>query len=343
MKTCGRGTTETARLTKTGMAGFFGPLGAFDHDQCNNAMSYNVFFAQNQLPTFGCFTVAWSLAVQMQFWFMFPLVLLLLRPQTPGFRKRAAQTFLGTIAAVLAYRAWQLKATHLWGHMPLQLFDPPDMEHFGLLMFLGKHEYFGTFARLCPLCWGVLTAIIVLDADCVRIMAGKKVEGVWALLVCSNFIGCFVNKVGPHKDLAHPLSNPVRLTFAYIIIQGVLSPLLPATTLLLTTTQQPAAAASAILAKVLGSTAFKWLADITYDIYLTHALVFLGIWYVLPPSTWFAPDQPQTFAIVSCLVLGACTLAAWVHNRCWGKLLGSFTTRYQAKPVRTAKLTLEGK
>lgn len=67
-------------------AGFFGPFGAFDHEQCSKNMSYNVFFAQNQLPTFGCFTVAWSLAVQMQFWFIFPLVLLLLRPQTPGFR-----------------------------------------------------------------------------------------------------------------------------------------------------------------------------------------------------------------------------------------------------------------
>lgn len=65
--------------------GFFGPLGAFDHEMCNNAMSYNVFFTQNQLPASGCFTVAWSLAVQMQFWFIFPLVLLL-RPQTPGFR-----------------------------------------------------------------------------------------------------------------------------------------------------------------------------------------------------------------------------------------------------------------
>ncbi|CAL8465660.1 g5196 [Coccomyxa elongata] len=273
--------------------GFFGPLGAFNHDQCNNAMSYNVFFAQNQLPASGCFTVAWSLAVQMQFWFIFPLVLLLLRPQTPGIR----------------------------------------------------HEYFGTFARLCPLCWGALTAIAVLDADCIRILSGhrKKVEGLWVLLICSNFIGCFVNKIGPNKDPAHPLSDSVRHAFAYIIIQGVLSPLLPATTLMLTTTQRPAAGVSALLAKFLSSAAFKWLADITYDIYLTHALVFLGIWYVLPPSSWFAPDQPQTFALVSCLVLGTCMLVAWVHNRCWAKLLGSFTTRYQAKSVQSAKKTPEGK
>lgn len=65
---------------------FFGPLGAFDQGLCKNTMRYNIIFAQNQLPTFGCYTIAWSLAVQMQFWFIFPLALLLLQPQTKGFR-----------------------------------------------------------------------------------------------------------------------------------------------------------------------------------------------------------------------------------------------------------------
>lgn len=42
---------------------FFGPLGAFDQGLCRNTMRYNVVFSQNQLPTFGCYTIAWSLAV----------------------------------------------------------------------------------------------------------------------------------------------------------------------------------------------------------------------------------------------------------------------------------------
>lgn len=47
-----------------------------------------------------------------------------------------------------------------------------------------------------------------------------KVEVIWALLICSNLAGCFLNRLGPQRDPAHPLSNPVGLAFAYIIIQG---------------------------------------------------------------------------------------------------------------------------
>ncbi|CAL8465661.1 g5197 [Coccomyxa elongata] len=45
------------------------------------------------------------------------------------------------------------------------------------------------------------------------------------------------------------------------------------------------------------------------------AQVFLLIWYLLPPSNWFAPDRPGSFALVACLVT-ACIAAGWVQNRC---------------------------
>ena len=46
----------------------------------------NLVFLNNQLQNGGCFNTTWSLAVQMQFYAMLPLCLVLLRPRTLGFR-----------------------------------------------------------------------------------------------------------------------------------------------------------------------------------------------------------------------------------------------------------------
>ena len=52
---------------------------------------------------------------------------------------------------------------------------------------------------------------------------------------------------------------------------GVLSPMLPALTLVLTTIKQPDPPFA--VARFFSLPLFKWLADITYDIYLVHPLV----------------------------------------------------------------------
>jgi peptidoglycan/LPS O-acetylase OafA/YrhL len=65
---------------------FFAPLGTFNLEVCRTSMLHNVFFAHNQLPAAGCYLTTWSLAVQMQFWCLFPLFLLIMSPQSPGFR-----------------------------------------------------------------------------------------------------------------------------------------------------------------------------------------------------------------------------------------------------------------
>ncbi|BDA51507.1 hypothetical protein COCOBI_19-0620 [Coccomyxa sp. Obi] len=322
---------DTSQAPRYIQSVFFDPWSAIEEKRCREKIMYNVFFVSNHLPGPSCYGSVWSLAIQMQFWVAFPLVLVLLQPHRKGFRKRAAQTFAATIGAVLAYRAWQVQAIKLWTHMPLSLVAPPDPQHSGVVLFLSRHGYFNTFARLGPISWGALSALVVLEPACKRTLSrhSGKLQALWIFLAAFNFAGCFINMVGPHRDPSNPLANPVACAFAYICIQGVLSPLLPALTLVLTTTHQPGA--SALVAKVLSHHAFVWLADITYDIYLLHPLVFLGIWYALPPSVWFTPHQPLIFVLMACLVLGVCILVGWVHNRAWGRLLGSFTTRYQAK------------
>ncbi len=46
----------------------------------------NLVFLNNQLQNGGCYNIAWSLAVQVHFYALLPLGLLLLRPRLPGFR-----------------------------------------------------------------------------------------------------------------------------------------------------------------------------------------------------------------------------------------------------------------
>ena len=65
---------------------YFDPLGAFDMSYCKSSMLHNIFFINNQQPVGGCYTISWSLAVQMQFWCLFPLLLVALQPHILGFR-----------------------------------------------------------------------------------------------------------------------------------------------------------------------------------------------------------------------------------------------------------------
>ncbi|CAL8465636.1 g5172 [Coccomyxa elongata] len=173
------------------------------------------------------------------------------------------------------------------------------MEYFGQLLLLGRHGYFGSLVRLAPLCWGGLTAIIVLDSSLMQRMSRhiSKMHTLWVSLVIFNIAGSFVNKFGPRYP-EHVLTNPAMAAFAYICIVGVTYPLLSAMTLVLTTTQQPGN--SSFLAKALSNRAFVWLADITYDIYLLHALVIMAVFHVLPPPLWFKPEEPrwENFAAV---------------------------------------------
>ena len=66
--------------------GFFGHRSSFDLEVCREHGWRNFIFLNNQLPMGGCFNISWSLAVQVHFYVLFPLGVLLLRPKTSGFR-----------------------------------------------------------------------------------------------------------------------------------------------------------------------------------------------------------------------------------------------------------------
>ena len=67
-------------------AGFFGPKATFDREVCSRLGWLNLVFLNNQHQNGGCFNISWSLAVQVHFYILFPLGLILLRPKSPEFR-----------------------------------------------------------------------------------------------------------------------------------------------------------------------------------------------------------------------------------------------------------------
>lgn len=69
----------------------------FNPDNCPRLLWASFAFVNNMLPFAGCASHTWSTAVQMQFFLLAPLCLLLLRPKSPGFRCAASKTSLACI------------------------------------------------------------------------------------------------------------------------------------------------------------------------------------------------------------------------------------------------------
>ncbi|EIE18239.1 hypothetical protein COCSUDRAFT_45501 [Coccomyxa subellipsoidea C-169] len=272
----------------------------------------------------------WTLALQMQFWSLFPLLLLETRCwEFAGYDCGCAgiSSMAGTPVTSKFARytdiveQQQVHKSQLWKKMPIQTFHPHDAESLELLIFLGRHDYFSSCTRVAPICFGALAALCVLDSAWVQKMArhSRRLHTLWICLILSNFIGFFVNKNGPQVDPNHIMADPVNLAFAFIGIRGVLSPVLPALTLALITNKRMGE--TSMVARAFSLPVFQWLAGITYDIFLTHPLVLLCVWYILPPSVWFAPDRPYTFALVTCISFSLSAAFAWLHNRAWSNLM----------------------
>ena len=100
----------------------------------------------------------------------------------------------------------------------------------------------------------------------------------------------------------------------FVFITGLLQPLLPFLLVLLACARLPGP--SAALHRVLTWTPLKWVADVSYDVYLLHPIVILCVWSVLPPSAWYDPANAWPFVCVAALVLvlsfGAATLHGWL-------------------------------
>ncbi len=135
------------------------------------------------------------------------------------------------------------------------------------------------------------------------------VAGLLSALITAD---CCTNSYGSKPNPDHPAANPAILAIGFVFHTGLLQPLLPASILVLACAGL--GGPSAVLAKLLSSGVLRWVADISFDVYLLHPLVIMGIWSVLPPSLWFDPGNSLPFIAVTCLVCLLSFATAVLHG-----------------------------
>ncbi|BDA41092.1 probable nose resistant to fluoxetine protein 6 at N-terminal half [Coccomyxa sp. Obi] len=309
---------------------FFDRKQPWDTAVCQKKAWTNFLFTNNQLANGGCFNTSWSLAVQMQFYAVLPLALVMLKPRTPGFRDRVWNAGATVVALTLVYRSVLFAANRLWQYMPIPMFGPFSPQTEPVIDFFARYFYLSFIARLCPMCLGILTALAVTNPrghNLITRHSGKLLVATVAVFLMM-MGGSAEQKIGLEHDPAHPTADPVILGGAIIVQMGLISPLLTVFTLLLTTTGQ--AGLPKRLADALSNPLLARVADLSYDIYLVHPLVIFGVWSVLPPSTWFFFNNPIPFALVACLVLALSAAAAWVQGKFWDVAMKTFGQKWGA-------------
>ena len=135
------------------------------------------------------------------------------------------------------------------------------------------------------------------------------VAGLLSALITAD---CRTNSYGPKPNPDHPAANPAILAIGFVFHTGLLQPLLPASVLVLACAG--VGRTSAVIAKFLSTDVLRWVADISFDVYLLHPLVIMGVWSLLPPSLWFDPGNPWPFIAVTCLVCLLSFAAAKLHG-----------------------------
>ena len=142
---------------------------------------------------------------------------------------------------------------------------------------------------------------------------------------------CRSNSYGATPDASHPAANPAVLAVAFVLVTGLLQPMVPCLMLLLACAKLPGV--SALLGSFLSMAAFQWVADLSYDVYLLHPIVILAVWCVLPPSVWFDPHHATPFLLVTCLVVAMSFGVAYLHKR----LVGAATSMVFHMPCWATK------
>lgn len=141
----------------------------------------------------------------------------------------------------------------------------------------------------------------------------NKVMSASVVLAALVVADCRTNSYGPDPDPDHPAANPAVLAVGFVLVTGLLQPLLPFCLLLLSCAGL--SGAPRVLSGALSVRVLKWVADVSYDVYLLHPMVIMGLWSVLPPSAWFTPDSVLPFWAVTCLVMALSIVAAVLHMK----------------------------
>jgi peptidoglycan/LPS O-acetylase OafA/YrhL len=234
----------------------------------------NIVYVNNFVPTYDQFMLhAWSLAVEEQFYILFPFVLLVLyRLLGKGFfAKAGAGGWIALIALGLGLRLFVIVKAKLWLHLaPNPIVDREACAIFTDVLDDKLYTRFGALG--C----GVLAAHWNENGAAARFFA-RKGAGPWVALTASLVafvVVCSPSPVGPPPDAA---TGTIFLTLYQTLFAGGVAFLV-------------CACANewrgvAPLHRVLRLRGWYPLAELSYGAYLLHPLVIQRVYLLLPPAS----------------------------------------------------------
>ena len=274
----------------------------------------------------------WNIPIQMQFYLLFPLVILALRgplskrPSAELSRKtlrhRLATACGLSIVASALYKAAVVIHRDVPDPLPMLAYLDPipgsgghstkDVHAaFDWLNWL--HSAF--LARCTDFSLGTLIYLITSSEEATRALRARPwvCNGVTAVCSALGFVACFPRAVAPislrpSDNIRGPLAQSLIVVVG---IQGLLVPI-SAAWLLLYALVQPGGV-SRYAASFLGSRRWDWLAARSYSVFLLHTLVTLLLFKLLPITSLIGPlEELHTYLMVCGLVLGISTVTSWL-------------------------------
>ncbi|BDA44071.1 hypothetical protein COCOBI_05-2550 [Coccomyxa sp. Obi] len=149
----------------------FAEVDPFNPGNCPRLLWASFAFVNNMLPFAGCASHTWSTAVQMQFFLLAPLVLLLLRPALPGLRSRVGWAAACTVVAVLGHRAYVMNRIQLWNMIPVPFYGPFTAETQAKMYYMWSASYLSLASHLGAMSIGVLAYLGLSSPSFVKSLA----------------------------------------------------------------------------------------------------------------------------------------------------------------------------
>jgi peptidoglycan/LPS O-acetylase OafA/YrhL len=246
------------------------------------------------------------MALQVQFYAAFPLLLCALRPRVPGFRARVAAALAAVVAAGTAWRLWLVSSAGPALHLPLgDLAQPAELDSYITLL---ETSYFPTGPRVAELALGAALGLLLRSHGAVSwLLRRRGLVAAAAISLQAAFVHLSLHW-HPHGLPGAPLWQPrTAQLYAALLYWGspFIALLVSVTLLALMLHSDPLHSA---LASALGAPLFQPLSNLSYCLYLLHEPARLwGMLLLLPAG--LLPALMAAAPVPALLLLTAFTLA----------------------------------
>jgi peptidoglycan/LPS O-acetylase OafA/YrhL len=263
----------------------------------------NLLFINNFFPVAGQTMLwSWSLAIEEQFYLVFPLVLIGLWRLRVS-RRSALLWFSGLLAAGFALNFLLLRAYHI---------DLLPVLHtsFGEERFYRYFDsaYDKTYCRFGGIICGVIVAFLAENRELLRRLAANRIAArvrlgfCFAVLVFMTFRSWYIPpELHYSAVVAHVYLASYRYIFAMIVGYLILHML--------------ASDKPGFLARALGMRIWKPVANLSYGAYLLHPLVILAIYMSWPVHTLgFGEMSLRIMSIYALTFAASYVMYRWFEN-----------------------------